>query len=75
MRVRTRRSAPHRKRAAGCMLWSEVENGTQCPSTLTYGAVPTLARQPEDFREWLPTSRLGEPPAEAGGLLAEGIKR
>ncbi len=47
-------SAAHVARAAGYMLWAEVENGTQCPATMTYGAVPTLARQPEDFGEWLP---------------------
>ena len=44
----------HAARAAGYMLWAEIENGTQCPATMTYGAVPTLARQPEDFGEWLP---------------------
>jgi putative acyl-CoA dehydrogenase len=47
-------SAAHVARAAGYMLWAEIENGTQCPATMTYGAVPTLARQPEDFGEWLP---------------------
>ena len=47
-------SAAHAARAAGYMLWAEIENGTQCPATMTYGAVPTLARQPEDFGEWLP---------------------
>jgi putative acyl-CoA dehydrogenase len=45
--------AAHVARAAGYMLWAEIENGTQCPATMTYGAVPTLARQPEDFGEWL----------------------
>src|SRR5215469_17023553 len=44
----------HAARAAGYMLWAEIENGTQCPATMTYGAVPALARQPEDFGEWLP---------------------
>jgi putative acyl-CoA dehydrogenase len=47
-------SAAHVARAAGYMLWAEIENGTQCPATMTYGAVPTLARQPEDFDGWLP---------------------
>ncbi len=47
-------SAAHAARAAGYMLWAEIENGTQCPATMTYGAVPTLARQPGDFGEWLP---------------------
>jgi putative acyl-CoA dehydrogenase len=44
----------HVARAAAYMLWAEVENGTQCPATMTYGAVPVLARQPSDFAEWLP---------------------
>ncbi len=47
-------SGAHAARAAGYMLWAEVENGTQCPATMTYGGVPTLAHQPEDFGEWLP---------------------
>ncbi|HKT75046.1 MAG TPA: isovaleryl-CoA dehydrogenase [Steroidobacteraceae bacterium] len=44
----------HRARAAGYLLWSEVENGTQCPATMTYGAVPPLMRQAGDFKDWLP---------------------
>jgi putative acyl-CoA dehydrogenase len=53
-------SASHVARAAGYMLWAEIENGTQCPATMTYGAVPTLARQPEDFGEWLSLLRARE---------------
>jgi putative acyl-CoA dehydrogenase len=44
----------HVRRAAGFLLWAEIENGTQCPASMTYGAFPALARQPEDFGEWLP---------------------
>jgi putative acyl-CoA dehydrogenase len=44
----------HVTRAAAYMMWAEVENGTQCPATMTYGAVPPLARQPKDFADWLP---------------------
>lgn len=44
----------HVARAAAYILWAEVENGTQCPATMTYGAVPALARQQGDFAEWLP---------------------
>jgi putative acyl-CoA dehydrogenase len=47
------RSGAHVARAAGYMLWSEIENGTQCPATMSYGAVPALASQPSDFGEWL----------------------
>jgi putative acyl-CoA dehydrogenase len=35
------------------MLWAEIENGTQCPATMSYGAVPALAAQRADFSEWL----------------------
>jgi len=73
-------SAAHVARAAGYMLWAEIENGTQCPATMTYGAVPTLARQPEDFGEWLPRllSREYDPrfvPASAkrGVLMGMGM--
>ena len=44
----------HATRAAGYMLWAEIENGTQCPATMSYGAVPVLAHQPQDFASWMP---------------------
>jgi len=44
----------HVARAAAYILWAEIENGTQCPATMTYGAVPALARQQNDFADWLP---------------------
>jgi putative acyl-CoA dehydrogenase len=73
-------SAAHAARAAGYMLWAEIENGTQCPATMTYGAVPTLAHQPEDFGEWLPLllSREYDPrfaPARTkrGALMGMGM--
>jgi putative acyl-CoA dehydrogenase len=44
----------HVARAAGYMMWAEVENGTQCPATMTYGAVPVLAREGGELAEWLP---------------------
>jgi putative acyl-CoA dehydrogenase len=47
------RPAAHVARAAGYMLWAEVENGTQCPATMSYGAVPALARQGDTFAPWL----------------------
>src|SRR5437879_12163883 len=48
------RPGAHVARAAGYMLWAEIENGTQCPATMTYGSVPALAHQPQDFARWLP---------------------
>lgn len=47
-------SDAHVTRAAAYMLWAEVENGTQCPATMTYGAVPALARQAGSFPDWIP---------------------
>ncbi len=73
-------SAAHAARAAGYMLWAEIENGTQCPATMTYGAVPTLARQPEDFGEWLPLllsreydRRFTPAPDKKGALMGMGM--
>lgn len=73
-------SAAHVARAAGYMLWAEVENGTQCPATMTYGAVPTLARQPEDFGQWLPLllsreydSRFAPAVDKRGALMGMGM--
>ena len=47
------RPGAHVARAAGYMMWAEVENGTQCPATMSYGAYPALARQEADFAPWL----------------------
>lgn len=45
-------------RAAGYLLHAEVENGTQCPLTMTFAAVPVLRRYADAFPElsaaWLP---------------------
>ena len=53
----------HVERAAAYLLWAEIENGTQCPATMTYGAVPALAKQSRDFAEWMPR------------LLSRGLRR
>jgi len=50
----------HVRRAAGYLMWAEVENGTQCPATMTYGAYAALARQPQEFGAWLPRLRSRE---------------
>jgi len=44
----------HVERAAGYLLYSEVENGTQCPVTMTYGAVPAIKADPRIAAQWLP---------------------
>jgi len=47
------RPGAHVARAAGYMLWAEIENGTQCPATMSYGAVPALAPASAEFAPWL----------------------
>src|SRR5512134_2681465 len=44
----------HVERAAGYLLYSEIENGTQCPVTMTYGAVPAIKAEPGIAAQWLP---------------------
>jgi putative acyl-CoA dehydrogenase len=44
----------HVERAAGYLLYSEVENGTQCPVTMTYGSVPAIQANAKLAGEWLP---------------------
>jgi putative acyl-CoA dehydrogenase len=44
----------HVERAAGYLLYAEVENGTQCPATMTYGSVPAIRRDAALAAEWLP---------------------
>ena len=45
-------------RAAAYLLHAEIENGTQCPLTMTYAAVPVLRRYAQGFaalaESWLP---------------------
>jgi len=44
----------HVKRAALYMMYAEIEDGTLCPTTMTYAVVPSLARDPALAAEWLP---------------------
>ncbi|MGD9946143.1 MAG: acyl-CoA dehydrogenase family protein, partial [Burkholderiaceae bacterium] len=41
-------------RTARYMLFAQVENGTQCPTTMTYAVAPVLARHPQLAASWLP---------------------
>ena len=56
-------------RAALFMLYAELEDGTLCPTTMTYAVVPSLVRDRAIAREWLPricslptTTRASFPP-------------
>ena len=50
-------TAPHAHltRAAGFLVWSQVEAGHLCPISMTYAAVPALRRDPAiSPRQWVP---------------------
>jgi len=44
----------HVKRAAFFVMYAEVEDGTLCPTTMTYAVVPAISRDPALAAEWLP---------------------
>ncbi|HEX9180425.1 MAG TPA: isovaleryl-CoA dehydrogenase [Burkholderiales bacterium] len=48
------RPGAHVARAAHFMLFAEVEDGSLCPTTMTYGSVPAVRREPAIARDWLP---------------------
>ncbi|MBQ5938471.1 isovaleryl-CoA dehydrogenase [Massilia sp. AB1] len=41
-------------RAAQYLLFGQLENGAQCPVTMTYASVPALRRHPRIAATWLP---------------------
>ena len=68
-RAEPRGSGAHVRRAAGFIVWSQVEAGHLCPVSMTYAAVPATRAQPR------PRGRLsrGSPPASTTpGLAAAG---
>src|SRR5262249_49009644 len=65
----------HVVRAAGQLIWCQVDAGVGCPTWMTYAAVPVLGRQPELAACWVPllTARGYDPglrplPAKAAAL-------
>jgi len=44
----------HVARAAGMYAFAEIENGTQCPISMTYGSVPSLLKRSDCCSIWLP---------------------
>ncbi|NRR34277.1 isovaleryl-CoA dehydrogenase [Oxalobacteraceae bacterium] len=67
-------------RAARYILFGQVENGSQCPVTMTYASVPALRQSPTLAARWLPKilSREYDPrslPIEQkrGALLGMGM--
>jgi putative acyl-CoA dehydrogenase len=67
-------------RAARYILFGQVENGSQCPVTMTYASVPALRQSPRLAQRWLPKilSREYDPrplPVERklGALIGMGM--
>jgi len=50
----------HVARAAGSYLQAQVEAGHGCPITMTFACFPTLLKQPEIAKAWLPLITTGE---------------
>ncbi|MBA2690749.1 MAG: isovaleryl-CoA dehydrogenase [Burkholderiales bacterium] len=78
------RGGAHAARAAAYLLYSQVENGTQCPLTMTYAAIPVLMKQAQALPmladAWLPrlTSREYDQrfipiDRKEGGLIGMGM--
>ncbi len=67
-------------RAARYILFGQVENGAQCPVTMTYASVPALRHSPRLAARWLPKilSRQYDPrplpiDAKRGALIGMGM--
>ena len=67
-------------RAAQYLMFGQVENGSQCPITMTYASVPALRQHPVIAARWLPAilSRQYDPrslPVEqkTGALIGMGM--
>jgi putative acyl-CoA dehydrogenase len=67
-------------RAAAYLLFGQVENGSQCPVTMTYAAVPALRQHPGIATHWLPKilSRSYDPRSlpigqKQGALIGMGM--
>ncbi|MFF4572954.1 acyl-CoA dehydrogenase family protein [Streptomyces sp. NPDC001410] len=48
------RPAGHLRRAAGFLVWTQVEAGNCCPLSMTHAAVPALRTDPALAAEWEP---------------------
>ena len=48
------RPGAHVARAAAYIMFAEIEDGSLCPTTMTYGAVPVLRQVPEVAKDWMP---------------------
>jgi putative acyl-CoA dehydrogenase len=70
----------HAARAAGYLMQAQIESGTLCPTTMTYGAIAAMRRDAWLARDWVPRllTREYDPrdiPFEnkLGGLIGMGM--
>ncbi|MEU6343937.1 acyl-CoA dehydrogenase family protein [Streptomyces sp. NPDC046977] len=70
----------HLRRAAGFLVWSQVEQGHGCPVSMTHAAVPALRADPRLAAEWEPRlgsrvydPRLVAPGQKPGALFGMGM--
>jgi putative acyl-CoA dehydrogenase len=70
----------HAARAAGYLMQAQIESGTLCPTTMTYGAIAALRRDAGLARDWVPRLLTREydprdiPFAEKrGGMIGMGM--
>ncbi len=70
----------HVARAAAFMMFAEIEDGSLCPTTMTYGAVPVVRRMPGIAGEWMPRMlsreydrRFIPAPLKRGVLIGMGL--
>ena len=70
----------HVARAAAFMLHAEVENGTLCPLSMTYGSASSFCRRPELAAQWLPAiftrdydPMFGPVQGKRGALIGMGM--
>lgn len=73
--VEERRPGVHVARAVLLMLRNQADEGTSCPLTMTFAAMPSLRLQPELAAEWEPRALSSVydprsiPASEKGGVL------
>src|SRR6202522_3842029 len=70
----------HTARAAGYLMQAQIESGTLCPTTMTYGAIAALRRDAGLARDWVPRLLTREYDSrdipfekKRGGLIGMGM--
>src|SRR6202167_6284689 len=78
--VRRAGGGAHVARAAGYLMQAQIESGTLCPTTMTYGAIAAMRRDAWLARDWVPRlltreydSRDIPFESKRGGLIGMGM--